>query len=258
MFQAQRPAIIVGNWKMHKTIAEAKSFIEELEPAARHAKAKVWLAVPFTAIQASAEIARKSPIVIGAQNMHEQESGAFTGEISCSMLKEAGAAFVILGHSERRKLFHETDASINKKIKVALHHDMSPIVCVGETLEQHQNGLTHRIIEEQLSLSLQGLNVTDLEKVILAYEPVWAIGTGRNATPEQAQDMHRFCRQFVGHHWTTAVAEKIIILYGGSVKPDNALALLTEPDIDGLLVGGSSLSVNSFSQIIDCCNINVS
>lgn len=258
MFQAQRPAIIVGNWKMHKTIAEAKSFIEDLVPTAGKAKANVWIAVPFTAIQASAETARKSGIIIGAQNVYEQESGAFTGEISCSMLKEAGATFVILGHSERRKLFHETNASISKKIIMALHYDLRPIVCVGETLEEHQNGLAHRIIEEQLSQSLQGLSDTDLEKVVLAYEPVWAIGTGQNATPEQAQDMHRFCRKFVGHHWTTAVAKKIIILYGGSVKPDNALALLTEPDIDGLLVGGSSLSVNSFSQIIDCCNINVS
>lgn len=258
MTRVRRPTIIVGNWKMHKTIAEAKSFVDKLAPSAANTKAGVWLAVPFTAIQASAEVAKPTRIVIGAQNAHEQESGAFTGEISCSMLKDAGASFVILGHSERRKLFHETDICINKKVKRALHDKLRPIVCVGETLEQHQAGQAFSVIEQQLSQSLKDLNSIEIENIILAYEPTWAIGTNLTATPEQAENIHKFCREFLSHQWTSSVAEKIVILYGGSVKPDNASALLRESDVDGLLVGGSSLSVDSFSKIIDCYNINVS
>lgn len=258
MSQVHRPTIIVGNWKMHKTIAEAKSFIEELATVASKTMTDIWIAVPFTAIQASAEIARNTRIVIGAQNVYDQESGPFTGEISCSMVKEAGAAFVILGHSERRQLFHETDVSINKKVKQVLHNRLRPIVCFGETLEQYQNGLTYHVLEKQLSQSLDGISTAELQDVILAYEPIWAIGTNKTAIPSQAQEVHNFCREFLSRHWTNTVAEKIVILYGGSVKPDNALALLAEPAIDGLLVGGSSLSIDSFSKIIDCSNIRIS
>lgn len=258
MLRAQRPTIIVGNWKMHKTIAEAKLFIEKLSTKISHTNVNVWIAVPFTAIEASVEAARNTPILIGAQNVNEEESGAFTGEISCDMLKDAGAAFVLIGHSERRKLYFESDAAINKKIKRALHDHLRPVLCVGETLIQHKKGQAFEIVAQQLSQGLKEINAKEMHNIILAYEPVWAIGSNQTVTPEQAQKMHLFCREFLSRHWTNAVAEKVVILYGGSVKPDNASALLLEPDVDGLLVGGSSLSVDSFSKIIDCYNINVS
>ncbi|MBA3815455.1 MAG: triose-phosphate isomerase [Parachlamydiaceae bacterium] len=258
MLQVRRPTIIVGNWKMHKTISEAKTFIEKLALGVNKSNSAIWIAVPFTAIQASADIAINTPIIIGAQNAHEQESGAFTGEISCHMLKEAGAFFVILGHSERRMLFHETNLCINKKIKQALKNELRPLVCIGETLEQHQKHLTGQVLEQQLSQCFENLTDAEMENIVLAYEPIWAIGTNQTATPAQAQSIHKFCREYLKRHWNNAVAEKIVILYGGSVKPDNASALLAESDIDGLLIGGSSLSVDSFSKIIEGYNINVS
>jgi len=258
MPQVHRPTIIVGNWKMHKTIAEAKSFIKDLASTVNRSQVAIWLAVPFTAIQASVEAAAQTKIIVGAQNVHECEFGAFTGEISCDMLKEAGAQFVIIGHSERRNLFHETDDCVNKKIKLALKHGLCPILCIGETLEQHQNRQTHLVLEQQLKEGLKDISRAEMEKLVLAYEPVWAIGTSQTATPEQAETVHKFCREFMSRHCTAEVANKLVILYGGSVKPDNAGALLAEPDVDGLLVGGSSLSVDSFRKIIESYNINVS
>lgn len=252
MPQAHRPTIIVGNWKMHKTIAEAKAFIKGLSPQVGNCSANVWLAVPFTAIQASAEEAHGTSIAIGAQNAHDQDEGPFTGEISCRMIKEAGATFVLLGHSERRHGFQESSAWVNKKVLRALQDGLRPIVCIGETLSQHQAGVAHEILDVQLTQSLNNLSDQDLKKVIIAYEPVWAIGTNQTATPQHAQEIHHFCRELIARHWNVAAADKMPILYGGSVKPDNAAALLDQPDIDGLLVGGCSLSLDSFTQIIHC------
>lgn len=250
MQQAFRPTIIIGNWKMHKTIAEAKSFIKGLTEISRDSPAKIWLAVPFTAIQVSADQAHGTAIAIGAQNVHDREEGPFTGEISCRMVKEAGATFTLIGHSERRQHSYESNAIVNKKVKRALNDGLRPVVCIGETLEQHQDGIAREILQEQLTQSLKNVNCDELQKVIVAYEPVWAIGTNLAAAPKQAQEVHSFCREIVAQHWNLAAAENIVILYGGSVKPENAASLLEQKDIDGLLVGGSSLSLNSFSEII--------
>lgn len=251
-----RPTVIAGNWKMYKTIFEAQVFVKVLAPLIKGCSAKVWLAVPFTAIQAAAIFAQGTSIVIGAQNVNDAEEGAFTGEISCRMLKEAGAAFVIIGHSERRQLFREDDAWINRKLKQILKDGLKPIVCIGETLDQYQAGKGKEVVRSQLMQSLKDINSEEMKKVIIAYEPIWAIGTGKTATPEAAQEMQHFCRETISAHWDKTVAEQVVIQYGGSVKPDNAAALLAQPDIDGLLVGGASLSVDSFSKIVLSQNTN--
>jgi triosephosphate isomerase len=246
-----RPTVITGNWKMYKTIDEAVRFVKELAPLVQESTAQVYLAVPFTAIHATAEVAKSTKIVIGAQNMNDASEGAFTGEIAARMLKEAGAKFVILGHSERRKIFHETNSFINKKVKRALIEGLQPILCVGETKEEREQNKTAEVLESQISQSLADLSAEQLASLILAYEPVWAIGTDLAATPEMAQKEHEFCRSIVAKNWGSDFAEHLVIQYGGSVKPDNAKALLEQPDIDGLLVGGASLSVDSFSKIVN-------
>lgn len=248
-----RPLIITGNWKMYKTIDEAKRFIETLAPLIVKSQAKVYLAVPFTALFPSVELVKSlhAPLVIGAQNMNDASEGAFTGEIAGRMLKGAGAQFVILGHSERRRFFHETDAYINKKVKRALKDNLQPIVCIGETLEQKEQGMTETTLQEQIQNTFEGITSEQMKSIILAYEPVWAIGTGKVATPEDAEKVHLFCREFIGERWGKDVADTILIHYGGSVKPENAQALLAEPNIDGLLVGGASLSPETFSQIVN-------
>lgn len=258
MPQWRRPTFIVGNWKMHKTIDEARAFIKGLIPYVRNCPLQVGLAVPFPAIQAAADEAKGSLIAIGAQNVNDHEEGAFTGEISCRMLKDAGATFVIIGHSERRKYFLESNMLVNKKIKRALKDGLQPIVCIGETLDQHQAGKTREVLKVQLVEGLEDLSLEELQKVILAYEPIWAIGTNHTATPELAQEIHHFCRSIMAEHWNAAAAECVIIQYGGSVKPENAAVLLAQPDVDGLLVGGGSLSLDSFSKIINCQNVNIS
>lgn len=250
MAHALRPVLIIGNWKMHKTIVEARTFVSGLAVAASHCPVQVGLAVPFTMIAASAEAARGTTIAIGAQNAHEAPEGAFTGEISCQMLKDAGASFVIIGHSERRRLFHEDDALVNRKAKSALDIGLRTVVCVGETIEQHKANKTNDILREQLMRSLDGITSEQLKHVVLAYEPVWAIGTGLTATPEMAQAVQHFCRGIIAEKWGTPAAEALVIQYGGSVKPDNAEALLEQPDVDGLLVGGASLELESFSKIV--------
>jgi triosephosphate isomerase len=251
-----REQIITGNWKMYKTSAEALAFIHRLIPLIKDSSlikdrtGAVYLAVPFTSIEAVVKAVQGSPIVIGAQNIHDIAEGAFTGEISASMAKAAGAEFVILGHSERRQFFDETDAFINRKVKIALKNELRPMICVGETIEQRQQQLTEKILIEQLSQCLQDLSSTQVSACILAYEPVWAIGTGMTATPSMAQETLSFIRSFIADGWSIQVAERMPILYGGSVKPNNASALMAEADIDGLLVGSASLDPDSFAQIV--------
>ena len=248
---AQRPVVIAGNWKMYKTIEETKAFVQKLIPAVKNTDRQVYLAVPFTAIKPAAEEAAGTNIVIGAQNMNDAREGAFTGEIAGKMLVDAGAKFVLLGHSERRKLFGETSEFINKKVKRALMEGLQPIVCVGETLEEREAGKAEQVLDEQLSQTLNEIQAEQIGKLILAYEPVWAIGTGRTATPAQAEQMHQFCREFVSKKWGPEVAEKMVVLYGGSVRPENVAELIEQPDIDGVLVGGASLSPESFSEIVN-------
>ncbi|NGX54568.1 MAG: Triosephosphate isomerase [Chlamydiae bacterium] len=248
-----RPVIITGNWKMYKTIEEAAQFVEALTPLIKQSPLSAYLSVPFTAIHSTAELVKKldAPIVIGAQNMHDASEGAFTGEIAAKMLKDAGAEFVILGHSERRHIFHESNSFINRKVKKAIAEDLQPILCIGETLEQRESGKVEETLKSQLLESLKEISAKDLEKVVIAYEPVWAIGTGKVANADDAEKAHLFCRKVIAEKWSQEDAAVIPILYGGSVKPDNAGALLAEPDIDGLLVGGASLSPENFSQIIN-------
>lgn len=252
MDNIERPAVIAGNWKMYKTINETKEFVDAIIPLISDSTATVFLAVPFTAIHSAAEAAKDAKgLIIGAQNMNDASEGAFTGEIAASMLIDAGAKFVILGHSERRHLFNEDDQSINKKVKKAIEEGLIPIVCVGETLEQKEAGNTDSVIKSQLTHSLDGLTREQITNILIAYEPVWAIGTGKTATPETAEEVHASIRSFIAELWDEDSAEHVVIMYGGSVKPNNAKELMNQPNIDGLLVGGASLSVESFSQIVN-------
>jgi triosephosphate isomerase len=255
--ESVRPTVIIGNWKMHKTIAESTAFVTSLGFVVRNCSTLVGLAVPFTMITAAADAARGTMVAIGAQNASDAEEGAFTGEISCRMLKDAGASFVIVGHSERRHLFHEDNAFINRKVKRALSDGLRPLLCIGETGEQHQQGTTHEVLEKQLREGLADVSPQQMESIVLAYEPVWAIGTNKTATPEIAQANHHFIRECVAKQWGKYVADRIVIQYGGSVKPENATALLDQPDIDGFLVGGASLSLDSFVKIIQCHHMKV-
>lgn len=245
-----RVTIICGNWKMYKTIQEATEFIKTLAPLIEQSQAKVYIAVPFTAIQASADAAKGTSIVIGAQNMNEASEGAFTGEIAGKMLKDAGAQFVILGHSERRHYFNESNLQINKKIKKALQDNLQPILCVGETFGEREGNLVEPVLQQQIIEGLQDLSLKDISRLILAYEPVWAIGTGKTATPEIAQDAHKICRKVIAERFDSEIADNLSILYGGSVQPGNIAALISQPDIDGALVGGAALNAQTFSEII--------
>lgn len=254
MSDANRPVIIAGNWKMYKTIESGLEFIKELIPLVKDATAQIYLAAPFTAIKPLADAAKDTNIHVGAQNMNDASEGAFTGEIAAVMLKEAGAQFVILGHSERRRIFNESNELIKKKLQRALLEQLQPILCIGEDLKERQDGKTQEILSTQLRECLAEQDSEQVAKLIIAYEPVWAIGTDESATPEMAQESHRICRQFIADTWGEPIADKMVILYGGSVKPDNAKALLEQPDIDGLLVGGASLSVDTFSKIVNYQN----
>ena len=211
---------------------------------------EILLCPPFTALDEVSEVISETNIDLGAQNMHWEEKGAFTGEISLSMLKDTGCKYVILGHSERRKYFHETNSNINKKISVALSNELIPIVCVGETLEQREKNQAFDVVKTQVQECLEKIDLSDPSRLIVAYEPVWAIGTGKNATPEQAQEMHKFIRELLVNILGKNNASQIRIQYGGSVKPDNVKELMTQEDIDGALVGGASLDINSFSEIV--------
>lgn len=246
----QRPTLIIGNWKMNKTIAEARSFISGLALIMSQSKFQVGLAVPFTVMATAAESALETPVMIGAQNVSNHDHGAYTGEVSCEMIKDAGATFALIGHSERRHLFHEYDKLVNEKIINCLKWNIRPIFCIGETLEEHQSGNAREVLARQIEHGLKGLTQTQVETLVIAYEPVWAIGTNQAATPGVVQETHAFCRSIVAKELGKKTADHILIQYGGSVSPANAAALLEKPDVDGLLVGGASLKLDSFSKIV--------
>ncbi len=247
-----RKKFVAGNWKMYKDKSETLELISELKTKLNTYSPEVEVAIcpPFTSLELASELIKNSPIRLGAQNMHSEIEGAYTGEVSAKMLKSFGVEYVILGHSERRTYFKETDEFINQKIRRAIEFDLKPIFCLGETLEERESGKTFEVVENQLTKGLFAISRIDLEKIVIAYEPVWAIGTGRTATPEQAQEVHAFLRTKISEIYDTEVASRIKILYGGSVKPENARELFKQPDIDGGLIGGACLKADSFYQII--------
>ncbi len=248
-----RTPLIAGNWKMFKTTGEAISLVQEIARLTEDIKdVEVVACPPFTALKSVSTLIEldKLNIKLGAQNMHWEEEGAFTGEISPLMLGDLRVEYIIVGHSERRQYFGETDEIVNEKVKSALAHNLKPIVCVGEHLEQREKGETNKIIQAQIFGGLEGLINEMAEKIVVAYEPIWAIGTGVTATPEEANDAIRHIRALIGSMFSPIVAREMRILYGGSVKPDNIDDLMNEPDIDGALVGGASLDARSFAQIV--------
>jgi triosephosphate isomerase len=242
--------IVVANWKMYKTIAETERFIEELLPLVQSLSGKVMLAVPFTALAVAAKLVEGTNISVGAQNIDFHIEGPYTGEISALMVKDAGAKFVILGHSERRRLFHESSEIVNLKVKAALEHKLQPLVCMGESYEQRKAGEVESTLGSQFHLSLADVDAAHIASVMIAYEPLWAIGTGLTASPKDALHVHGFFRKLIAERWGVPALKKVPILYGGSVRADNARELLETQDVDGVLVGGASLSVDSFSKII--------
>jgi triosephosphate isomerase len=243
--------VIAGNWKMNKSISEAVDFAVRLRQALTSVQEReVIIAPPFTALQAVGEVLRGSPVLLSAQNLHEAEKGAYTGEVSAGMLREAGCACVIVGHSERRTLFGEGDDRINRKLRAALAGSLRPIFCVGETLQEREEGLMTEIVERQLKEGLNNLTADDIGRIIIAYEPVWAIGTGKTANPAQAEEVHRIIRDWIDGQYGRKRAAETAILYGGSVTPKNIAELMAQPDINGALVGGASLDVETFMQIV--------
>ncbi|UCG35681.1 MAG: triose-phosphate isomerase [Candidatus Omnitrophota bacterium] len=245
-----RKPLIAGNWKMYKTINEA---VELANGAKRElldfSEVDIVLCPPFTSLDSVYEVIMDTDIKLGAQNLYWQEEGAFTGEVSPIMLKDCGCEYVIIGHSERRKYFAETDETVNKKIKTALAVGLIPIVCVGETLKERESQKTIEVVQRQLQQGLKEIAKDTFSKIVIAYEPVWAIGTGKTATPQQAQEVHKFIRDWIEDNYSSDIAQKTRILYGGSVKPSNIEELMREEDIDGALVGGASLKVSSFVDI---------
>jgi triosephosphate isomerase len=252
MIIMRRP-LIAGNWKMYKTTAEAVEFLQAFKPQVLSSThCDIVIAPPFTAIKIVADRVEGTNIDLSSQDVAAEEGfGAFTGEVSAAMLKDAGAKWAIIGHSERRQYYAETDQTVNKKIRAALNEGLSPIVCVGERLEERDQGRQEEVVREQIGGGLENLTVQDASRIIIAYEPVWAIGTGRTATPEIAEQMHAFIRSRIREMFGDRVAEEIRILYGGSVKPDNIARLIEESDIDGALVGGASLEADSFARIVN-------
>jgi len=253
-----RVPLIAGNWKMHKTLSEAVSFASALKGQLEEGGRGVEVAVcpPFTALAGVSEVLKESGINVGAQDVFWEEKGAFTGEISPPMLADLGCRYVIIGHSERRQYFGETDSAVNRKTRAALRWDLVPIVCVGETLSEREGGAALRVVERQLRGGLEGLLPHQAAGLVIAYEPVWAIGTGVNASPRDAQEMIAFIRRTVGEMYGGRAAESVRILYGGSVSPANAASILAEPDIDGALVGGASLDLASFLTIVDAAAVS--
>src|SRR5262245_44051579 len=246
-----RIPFIAGNWKMFKTVQEAVFFLKELKLVVKDVKdVEIVVAPPFTAVHAVAEAARNTNIGVAAQNLYWEASGAFTGEVSGPMIKEAGAEYVIIGHSERRRLFGETDATVNRKVVAALGADLTPIVCVGETLEEREGNRTLAVLDRQVKEGLDGLSATQVADLVIAYEPVWAIGTGRVATAAQAEEAHAHIRTRLRQWFGADAAERCHVIYGGSVKADNIAELIREPDVDGALVGGASLDLRSFGEIV--------
>lgn len=252
-----RKTIIAGNWKMYKTSQEAIDLVTLLKRDLVDINdIDIVVCPPFTALSDVSDLLVDSNIGLGAQNMYWDDFGAFTGEVSAPMLKAIGVTYVIIGHSERRQFFGETDETVNKKIRAALKHELTPIVCIGENLKERESGKTFDVIQTQCHGSLAGLAADEMDKLIIAYEPVWAIGTGKTATSTQAQEVHQFIRDLLTKMHNQELAAKVRIQYGGSVKPENIAELIEQPDIDGALVGGASLKHDSFAQIVkNCCGV---
>jgi triosephosphate isomerase len=249
-----RLPLIAANWKMYKTVGDAVVFAKELRAAVKDiADVEIVVAPPFTALYAVAEALRNSNVAVAAQDIYWEREGAFTGEVSAAMTKEAGAEYVIIGHSERRRLFGETDAFVNRKLVAAYVAGLCPIVCIGETLEERERDETAGILDRQLKFGLDGMTADQVGEMVIAYEPVWAIGTGKTASAAQAQEAHHHIRSRLRQWFGGDAAEKCHVLYGGSVKPDNIAELMREPDVDGGLVGGASLDVRSFTDIVTNC-----
>lgn len=247
-----RKKVIAGNWKMNNDVNETVNLISEIKN--QHEKSEnvgIIVAPPFTSLETAAELLKDSSIGLSAQNMSHADSGAFTGEISGHMLKSVGCEYVILGHSERRTIFSESNETINRKMKKALKVGLKPIFCIGETLEEREANITEQVVEKQIREGLEDLSESELSDLIVAYEPVWAIGTGKTASPKQAQQVHNFIRNLISGLFSKNFADNLVIQYGGSVKPENAKELLGQPDIDGALVGGSCLKADSFVGIIN-------
>jgi triosephosphate isomerase len=246
-----RIPFIAGNWKMYKTVTEAVVFVKELRSLVKDiTDVEIIVAPPFTAVHAAAEAARNTNVGVAAQDLYWERDGAFTGEVSARMIKEAGAEYVIIGHSERRRLFGETDAIVNRKVAAAIAAGLTPIACIGETLDERERDETLAVLDRQLKDGLEGLTAEQLAEIVVAYEPVWAIGTGRNATASQAGEAHAHIRKRLRQWFGADAAERCHVIYGGSVKPDNIRELIAEPDVDGALVGGASLDVASFNEIV--------
>jgi triosephosphate isomerase (TIM) len=246
-----RTPLIAGNWKMFKTVADTVRYVKEFRSLVKDIDdVEIVLAPPFPALHAAAEAARNSNIAIAAQDLHWEREGAFTGEVSALMIRETGAELVIIGHSERRTLFGETDATVNRKTASAFAAGLTPIVCIGETLDERERNETFAILDRQIKQGLDGVTAEQMAQLVIAYEPVWAIGTGRNATPAQAGEAHAHIRQRLRQWFGAEAAELCHVIYGGSVKPDNIRNLIGQADVDGALVGGASLDVRSFFEIV--------
>ena len=249
-----RQAIIAGNWKMNKTRPEAKALIEELKPIAAKATCGVVICVPYTNLETAVELTKGTNIKVGAENVHFEKSGAFTGEISADMLTEIGVEYVIIGHSERRQYFGETDETVNKRTKAALAAGLKPIVCVGELLWERECNITEEVVARQIKLDLFDVSAEDVKKTVIAYEPVWAIGTGKTATSEQAQEVCALIRATLAKLYGQEVANAVTIQYGGSMNPKNAAELVAQPDVDGGLIGGASLKAADFGVLLDAAS----
>ncbi len=246
-----RRPLIAGNWKMYKTPQEAADTAKQLVEQVREvADVDIMIAPPFTALESVSRVIKNSPVALGAQNLYWEDEGAYTGEISAPMLKSAGCQYAIIGHSERRQYFGETDKTVNQKIQAAIQIGLKPVFCIGETEQEREAEQTLSVLDKQVRKGLERLLPEQLDTLIIAYEPVWAIGTGKTATEDQAQEVHQFIRSLIEKSFGNDLSKSIRILYGGSVKPDNILNLMAMPDIDGALVGGASLSADSFSRII--------
>ena len=252
MDKTKRKAIIAGNWKMHMTPAQTKQLINELKPlVAGKTGCEIVVCVPFVDIAAAKEAAAGSQIKVGAQNVHFEEKGAFTGEISAEMLLACGTEYVVIGHSERRQYFGETDKTVNLRLTAALRAGLKPILCVGELLEQRDQGITKEIVSMQTKIAFGGIDAENAAKVVVAYEPVWAIGTGRTATADQAEEVCALIRETLAELYGTETAEAVTVQYGGSMKPGNAAELLGKKDVDGGLIGGASLVAGDFAAIVE-------
>lgn len=246
-----RKPIIAGNWKMHKTIAEAVEFVNDIKDKVNNTEVEAVICAPFTLLKDLKEATNGTNIKIGAQNMHYADNGAFTGEISAAMLNELNIDYVVLGHSERRQYFNETNETVNKKVVKALESGIDPILCVGETLEEREAGDTKNVCKEQTEKALVGVSAQDMKKVVIAYEPIWAIGTGKTATAEDANDVIAYIREVVKGLYGEEISEEVRIQYGGSVKPSNVAEIMNQSDIDGALVGGASLLASDYTELVN-------